>query len=102
MAATEHGFAGIVTALLAAGATPELADTRGRTALMLACVKVGIWRGSREAKQRRGRGWHRGGELWCVGQGKLEEEQGQARDTQKMEKLFIPAKQTCSRSHALL
>ena len=41
MAATEHGFAGIVTALLAAGATPELADTRGRTALTLACVKVG-------------------------------------------------------------
>ena len=41
MAAIEHGFPGIVTALLAAGAKPELADTRGRTALALACVKLG-------------------------------------------------------------
>ena len=33
MAASDHGFAGIVTALLAAGAKPEFADKRGRTAL---------------------------------------------------------------------
>ena len=41
MAASEHGFPGIVAALLAAGAKPELTDTRGRTALALACVKLG-------------------------------------------------------------
>jgi len=34
-----------VEALLAAGAKPELADTRGRTALALACVKVGSMEG---------------------------------------------------------
>jgi hypothetical protein len=41
MAASEHGFSGIVTALLAAGAKPELADKQGRTALALACVTLG-------------------------------------------------------------
>ena len=41
MAASEYGFPGIVTALLAAGAKPELADERGRTALAHACVKLG-------------------------------------------------------------
>ena len=45
MAASENGDAGIVAALLAAGAKPELADTRGRTALALACVKVGSMEG---------------------------------------------------------
>ena len=45
MAASEHGFPGIVAALLAAGAKPELADTRGRTALALACVNVGSMEG---------------------------------------------------------
>ena len=41
MAASEHGFSGIVTALLAAGAKPELADKQGRTALAHVCVKLG-------------------------------------------------------------
>ena len=41
MAASEHGFPGIVAAMLAAGAKPELADACGRTALALACVKLG-------------------------------------------------------------
>ena len=40
MAASEHGFPGIVAALLAAGAKTELADTRGRTALALSCVNM--------------------------------------------------------------
>ena len=45
MAASENGDPGIVAALLAAGAKPELADTRGRTALALACVKLGDMEG---------------------------------------------------------
>ena len=45
MAASKNGDAGIIAALLAAGAKPELADTRGRTALALACVKVGSMEG---------------------------------------------------------
>ena len=39
MAASEHGFAGIVTALLAAGAKPELVNKDKKTALMLACAR---------------------------------------------------------------
>ena len=39
MAASEHGFAGIVTALLAAGAKPELVNKDNKTALMLACAR---------------------------------------------------------------
>ena len=38
MAAIEHGFPGIVTALLAAGAKPDLVNKDNKTALLLACV----------------------------------------------------------------
>ena len=39
MVASEHGFAGIVTALLAADAKPELVNKDNKTALMLACAR---------------------------------------------------------------
>ena len=38
MAASEYGFPGIVTALLAAGAKPDLVNKDNKTALLLACV----------------------------------------------------------------
>jgi len=38
MAASEHGFPGIVTALLAAGAKPDLVNKDNKTALLLACT----------------------------------------------------------------